>query len=148
MPFFYWNKCNQCSFQIPFGLPEATYITTDSGERVECPHIGENPFIARMLNIGEKDAWNARYHASSLWLRIFRRRRHMKAIKLMASRTGKLTPCICDEFHEFDLDYTNDSHKCPICSSDKVIRVVDLEGMPCPKCQAGRVEKLFTGAIT
>lgn len=148
MPFYDQYKCNNCSFCKVAGEPESLYITTEDGERVNCLHPGENSFIANMLHLGEEETWEARYHTPSWYWGPSRRRRHKEIKNLISSRVGSITHCICEKLHEFDIDYKKDSRECPVCSSRKTIRVLDLDGRSCPKCQVGRIEKKFTGVIT
>jgi len=148
MPFYFKNQCTQCSFSITCGEPGVTYVISDSGDRVVCPHVGENSFIAQSLHISEKQAWNARYYATSWWWRLFGGWRHSKVAKLIATRTGKLSHCVCSDMHEFKLDYEKDRRICPVCSGREIKRVVDLEGEACPCCRKGHIEKIFSGSIT
>ena len=148
MPFYDEYKCNNCSFCKVAGEPESLYVTTEDGKRVDCLHPGENSFIANMLHLGEEEIWEARHHTPSWYWLPSRRKRHKEISELIASRVGSITHCICYDLHEFDLDYTKDDLKCPVCSSEKVIRVLDLAGRICPKCHVGRIEKIDTGIIT
>lgn len=148
MPFYSKYKCDNCTFCKVVGEPESLYITTVDGERVDCPHIGENTFIAKILNLDEEETWSTRYHAPSWYWRRSRKKRHNDVKELIDSRVGKVSHCICDKCHEFDLDYKKDVHKCPVCSSYEVIRVLDLAERVCPECRAGCIEKIGTGVIT
>ena len=52
-----------------------------------------------------KETWEARYHTPSWYWGPSRRKRHKEIKALIASRVGSITHCVCDELHEFDLDY-------------------------------------------
>jgi hypothetical protein len=144
MPFFYQFKCNACSFSLTAGLPVATYINLDSGDRVECPHIAESSFIAKHLNICETEIWNFKHRQPRWWWTRKKRNRYKRYIV----RTGKLTPCVCTNLHVLELDYARDIRKCPLCASNTIRRVIDLEGVLCPSCRSGYIQNKFTGVIT
>ena len=148
MPFFSRYKCNICSFSEVVGHPESLYVTTDYGVRMPCPHPGENAFIAKILHVRESEIRRARNYSSSDFLLPFRKKRHQKIRDLIASRVGPISHCICDELHLFDLDYNKDKRKCPVCGSDKITRILDLQGRTCPKCHAGHIEEIPTGFIS
>jgi len=117
------------------------------GKRICCPHPAERQKVYEVLG---KNA----------------------SQKLIEARTGYNSDCICQScLKQFVLDIGDDEkaadswryhyrylglvehgfiirrdeRKCPYCKSKDVKTVMELVGQPCPKCNVGTVEQIWTG---
>jgi len=100
------------------------YVEDDDGRRIICPYPGEWWTVAEVLG---EDAPR----------------------ELVEARTGFNSHCAClDCLGQYGLDIKKDDRRCPHCNSPRVKTVRELVGEPCPKCEEGVIEEIWTGAIS
>jgi len=153
MPAINEYKCNKCGFELPRGWGHHFYVEDNKGERITCPHPGEEFTVRQILG------------ASELVPAVVER------------RTGFNSHCIClDCLHQFKADLgesgwspyiditellkadpleykpklrdAKDRRECPQCKSKNVKTELEMVGQPCPKCKEGIIEEIWTGAIS
>lgn len=125
MPKIYDYHCSEsdCSFTGPSGWGYYMYAIADDGERIICPHPGEQ---AKAMEVIGADPSHDEFE----------------------ERTGFNYHCVCIEcVEQFEQDPERDDLRCPVCSSTTVELLVDLVGEPCPQCGEGQVVAEDTGAI-
>ena len=148
MPNINKYKCSKCKFILSKGWGYSFYVENDKGKRIHCAHPGERGQVHKVL--GD--------------------RAHSLAI--IRERTGFNYYCIClDCLHQFEADLgeikghhrspyemrleqanlprpkqPKDKRECPECKSKNVKMELEMVGQPCPKCEEGVIEEIFTGA--
>ncbi len=143
MPSLNLYMCNKCMFIIcPLGWGGYFYVIDDSGNRIPCPHPGEENKVKEILG-----RW------------VTKRKRK--------ERTGFNSYCICLEcLEKFELDIGDeeenknswryhynalikrDERKCPKCGSFNVKTAFELIDKTCPKCKEGIIKEHDPGFIT
>lgn len=125
MPWIYDYHCTNetCGLAGPSGWGYYMYAEADDGERITCPHPGEQ---AKAREVIGEDATEEE----------------------MDSRTGFNYHCVCiDCVEQFERDPQRDQLRCPNCGSTAIELLVELVGHPCPKCGDGDFIAEDTGAI-
>lgn len=62
---------------------------------------------------------------------------------------GIKSHCICVTCtQQFGLDINREERKCPSCGSGQVYTELEMVGKECPKCNMGKIEEIYTGAIS
>jgi len=116
-------RCDTCEFSLPSGWGGFMYVVDDDGERVTCPHPGEQFTVERVLGEDADEATRE-------------------------ERTGFNAYCVCrDCLARFELDVERDPVRCPDCGSDVVETANGIVDEPCPNCETGTVVEEFTGAL-
>lgn len=134
--------CNVCKINFHTGWGGYEYVESPDGERIPCPHPGENSTIAEVLNIDYEDVSQVRYKEPRWWWS--RRRRKIK--QLIQDKTGFHSFCVClnckkSSYH----NVRKDKLQCPGCQSSEVVTILDLVGQKCPLCAEGFIEEIVTG---
>ena len=137
-------KCNKCDLKLPEGWGYCLYVENDNGKRVPCYHPMEKRFIRQVL--GERAS----------------------ILEVVLERTGFNSPCIClDCLYQFEADLgehglsparlnlrrqlprpQEDQRQCPRCKSKSVRTELEMVGKPCPKCEEGIIEEVWTGKVS
>jgi hypothetical protein len=149
MPGIFRYECNKCAFSFEYaGWGGNMYVLSDEGERVVCAHPGEFTTVGEVLGLPYDSSWD------EVWDEVL-------------SKVGFHSDCVCiDCFKQFRLDLGEripvggypsdpsepiegrDERKCPRCGSLRVKAANELVEQPCPKCEAGKIEKIWTGWVT
>ncbi len=144
MPRINEYKCNKCDLRLPRGWGCSLYVEDDNGARVLCWHPVERRIVTEVL--GERAL----------------------ITEVVRARTGFHSPCIClDCLHQFEADVGErgwsplrlnlerelprpivDKRQCPSCKSWNVMTELEMVGKPCPECEEGVIEEVWTGAMS
>ena len=134
--------CNICKTNFHTGWGGYEYVESPNGERICCPHPGEDHTIADVLQIDYKDVSQVRWGEPLWWWS--RRRRQIN--QLVQNKTGFNSFCICLNCKKTGyLNVLRDKLQCPDCQSSKVMTILDLVGKKCPLCAEGIIEEIVTG---
>lgn len=116
--------CNKCDFAFPSGWGSYTYATDGEGKRIVCGHPGEERAVLKVTGLSWADAQ-------------------------AAGRVGLASYCACfDCCFQFDLDLDRDIKKCPKCGSLQVKSAYGAIALQCPKCNAGKIVRAWTGVVS
>ncbi len=138
-------RCTRCDLFFPNGQGGHMYVLDDAGNRVVCPHPGEEARVAHVLGVKER---TLRCPFGAEASRGSKRHNSVEVFRLALSRTGFVSDCICREcLARFGLDLRKDERRCPECSSPEVVAVADLVGRACPKCREGTIWKTEPPAV-
>ena len=146
MPRINEYKCNKCDLRLPKGWGYCLYVVDDSGKRVRAWHPVERRIVKEVL--GERAS----------------------ILEVVRQRTGISSRCIClDCLYQFEADLAEhgwspyefyldpsesrtrqpkDERKCPSCKSTNVKTELEMVGKPCPECEEGVIEEVWTGAVS
>lgn len=116
--------CRKCGFELSSGRGGYLYVLDDYGNRVMCPHPGEELTLKEVL--GENPP-----------LEVFEARRGFNAHSVCLN-------CL----EKFDMDPDWDERICSRCGSTDIKTARELVGKPCPRCKEGIFEEINTGLMT
>ena len=168
--------CKNCRTRFEIGWGGYCYVETIKGERIVCPHPGEDSKIAEVLGLNCDEIstlkWKQQKKPAWWWSRSRRKqfdeqgKRLEKINDLIDKRTGYNSLCIClkckkasyldigdAEEAENSLRYSygavkrKDERLCPNCGSSEVMTLFEMLGEPCPLCGQGKIEEIETGTI-
>lgn len=123
MPEIIIYYCDTCGFKPHDNITHRQYVTDDNGCRIPCYHPSEQLKIRQVLG---PDITEEKYR----------------------ERTGVWYGSTClDCLAGFNLDYSRDEQRCPVCSSERISRTYLLKGLVCPKCGKGIIQSKDSGVV-
>ena len=168
MPSISIYKCSECAQVLHEGWGGYRYVENEQGDRLICPHPGEDDTISDVLGLSSEEFHNS----TKLWFQTWwwsknRKKKNMEVVAILKKKTGFNSDCIClDCLKDCVLDLGNaekseqswrwyynasiqkDERKCPHCTSKQVRTVFELIGKQCPFCKTGIIVEEFSGIIS